>query len=78
VAAIIGAMKCRRSSDIIDAHMRNMQVRRFSSFEEFFPCLIARNVRVVVVGGHALAYHGRPRYTKDLAEVEVLGPDDTA
>ena len=53
-----------------------MQVRRFSSFEEFFACLIARNVRFVVVGGHALAYHDRPRYTKGLAEVEVLGPDD--
>jgi len=28
--------------------------------------LTARGVRFVVVGGHALAYHGRPRYTKDL------------
>jgi hypothetical protein len=37
-----------------------------SDFEELFACLIARNVRFVVVGGHALAYHGRPRYTKDL------------
>jgi len=37
-----------------------------SDFEEFFACLTARGVRFVVVGGHALAYHGRPRYTKDL------------
>jgi hypothetical protein len=37
-----------------------------SDFEELFGCLTARNVRFVVVGGHALAYHGRPRYTKDL------------
>ena len=37
-----------------------------SDFEELFECLNARNVRFVVVGGHALAYHGRPRYTKDL------------
>jgi hypothetical protein len=37
-----------------------------SDFEELFECLTARNVRFVVVGGHALAYHGRPRYTKDL------------
>ena len=37
-----------------------------SDFEELFGCLTARNVRFVVVGGHALAYHGRPRYTNDL------------
>ena len=37
-----------------------------SDFEELFGYLTARNVRFVVVGGHALAYHGRPRYTKDL------------
>jgi hypothetical protein len=48
-----------------------------SDFEELFACLIARNVRFVVVGGHALAYHGRPRYTEDLAGIDVLGPDDT-
>ena len=37
-----------------------------SDFEELLGYLTARNVRFVVVGGHALAYHGRPRYTKDL------------
>jgi len=37
-----------------------------SDFEELFACLTARHVRFVVVGGHALAYHGRPRFTKDL------------
>jgi hypothetical protein len=28
--------------------------------------LNARKVKAVVVGGHALAFHGHPRYTKDL------------
>lgn len=37
-----------------------------SDFEELLRCLHARNVKAVVVGGHALAFHGRPRYTKDL------------
>jgi Nucleotidyl transferase of unknown function (DUF2204) len=37
-----------------------------SDFEELFACLNARSVRAVVVGGHALAFHGRPRFTKDL------------
>jgi hypothetical protein len=37
-----------------------------SDFEELLRCLNARSVSAVVVGGHALAFHGRPRYTKDL------------
>lgn len=37
-----------------------------SGFEELLACLTARSVRFVVVGGHALAYHGHPRFTKDL------------
>lgn len=37
-----------------------------SDFEELFACLTARSVRYVVVGGHALAFHGRPRFTKHL------------
>lgn len=37
-----------------------------SDFEELFAYLTARNVRFVVVGGHALAFHGRPRFTKDV------------
>jgi hypothetical protein len=40
-----------------------------SDFEELFRFLAARNVRFLVVGGHALAFHGRPRFTKD---VDVL------
>jgi hypothetical protein len=37
-----------------------------SDFEELLACLNAHHVRALVVGGHALAFHGRPRYTKDL------------
>lgn len=35
-------------------------------FEELFACLTARNVRALVVGGYAVAFHGRPRFTKDV------------
>ena len=35
-------------------------------FEELFACLGARNVKFLVVGGYAFAFHARPRYTKDL------------
>jgi hypothetical protein len=35
-------------------------------FNEFFGSLIANGVEFVVVGAHALAFHGAPRFTGDL------------
>lgn len=35
-------------------------------FKEFIESLNANNVRYLVVGGYAVAFHGHPRYTKDL------------
>ena len=35
-------------------------------FEELFACFNARHVRAVVVGGYALAFHAKPRFTKDI------------
>jgi hypothetical protein len=35
-------------------------------FSEFLSTLVSSRVRFLVVGGHALALHGRPRYTDDL------------
>lgn len=35
-------------------------------FKEFIASLNANRVRYLVVGGYAVAFHGRPRYTKDL------------
>jgi len=35
-------------------------------FEELFACLRRRNVKAVVVGGYAVAFHGQPRFTKDI------------
>lgn len=37
-----------------------------SDFEELLAAFNANRVRAIIVGGHALAYHGRPRFTKDL------------
>ncbi len=34
--------------------------------KELIESLIAHNVEFIVVGAHALAYYGRPRYTEDL------------
>ena len=36
-------------------------------FREFFRLLNANEVRYLVIGGYAVAYHGYPRYTKDVA-----------
>jgi hypothetical protein len=35
-------------------------------FDEFCALLSARNVEYVIVGAHALAFHGAPRFTGDL------------
>ncbi len=36
-------------------------------FKEFIQSLNANGVRYLVVGGYAVAVHGHPRYTKDMA-----------
>jgi Aminoglycoside-2''-adenylyltransferase len=35
-------------------------------FKEFFQLLNANEVRYLIVGGYAVAYHGYPRYTRDI------------
>ena len=35
-------------------------------FKEFIQSLNANHVRYLVIGGYAVAFHGHPRYTKDL------------
>ena len=37
-----------------------------SNFKEFIQSLNANGVKYLVVGGFAVAYHGYPRYTKDI------------
>jgi hypothetical protein len=48
-----------------------------SDFEELLRCFNARHVKAIVVGGHALAFHGHPRFTKDL-DVFVEASADNA
>lgn len=35
-------------------------------FSEFIECLNESKVRYLIIGGYAVAHHGRPRYTKDI------------
>lgn len=39
---------------------------RNQDFREFIQLLNDNDVHYLVVGGHAVAFHGHPRYTKDL------------
>ncbi len=45
---------------------------------EFIQSLDAHAVRYLVVGGYAVAFHGEPRYTKDLDVWIELNPDNAA
>lgn len=37
-----------------------------SDFSALFACFAAHRVKYLVVGGHAVAFHGKPRFTKDI------------
>lgn len=41
-------------------------------FRELFECLSSREVRYLVVGGYAVAFHGHPRYTKDIDVLQAI------
>ncbi|NJL28133.1 MAG: hypothetical protein HC897_09655 [Thermoanaerobaculia bacterium] len=43
-----------------------MAVVTNKNFEDLFECLNRRGVRALVVGAHAVAFHAKPRYTKDV------------
>jgi hypothetical protein len=47
-----------------------------SDFEELLAYFTANGVRAIIVGGHALAFHGRPRFTKDLDVFVDPTPDN--
>ncbi len=43
-----------------------MKIELNRDWSEFLSLLISKNVRFVVIGGHAVAGHGEPRLTEDL------------
>lgn len=49
-----------------------------SDFEELLAYFNARSARAIIVGGHALAFHGRPRFTKDLDVFVEASADNAA
>ncbi len=49
-----------------------------SDFKELLALFNANAVDYVIVGAHALAFHGAPRYTGDLDLYVRPGPDNAA
>jgi hypothetical protein len=47
-------------------------------FKEFIQSLNANGVRHLVVGGYAVAFHGHPRYTKDIDIWIERSPENAA
>lgn len=47
-------------------------------FKEFVQSLNENKVRYLVVGGYAVAFHGHPRYTKDLDVWVESSPENAA
>jgi hypothetical protein len=47
-------------------------------FKEFIQSLNEHNVRYLIIGGYAVAFHGHPRYTKDLDVWIELAPKNAA
>jgi hypothetical protein len=45
-------------------------------FKEFFQLLNANDVRYLIVGGYAVAFHGYPRYTKDIDIWLMIQPEN--
>jgi predicted nucleotidyltransferase len=47
-------------------------------FKEFIQSLNDNHVRYLVIGGYAVAFHGHPRYTKDIDVWIEMQPDNAA
>lgn len=44
--------------------MQNLELSR--DLRELLKCFLSHEVEFLVIGGHAVSYHGYPRFTKDL------------
>lgn len=47
-------------------------------FKEFIKSLNDNHVRYLVIGGYAVAFHGHPRYTKDIDVWVEMSPENAA
>jgi len=54
---------------------QNLELSR--DLRELLKCFLTHNVRFLVIGGHAVSYHGYPRFTKDL-DIWIERSDENA
>lgn len=47
-------------------------------YKELLELFKGNHVEYVIVGGYAMVYHGAPRTTKDIADLEDLGASKSA
>src|SRR5688572_12181965 len=72
IAPIASTMRpCRRPNGwtscwISSRPIRSRSVKLQKDLREFIELLNSHEVEYLVVGGHAVAYHGHPRYTGDI------------
>lgn len=45
-------------------------------FRELFAAFVAHDVRFLIVGGYAVAFHGHPRFTKDVDVLIARDPEN--
>ncbi|MEQ9105000.1 MAG: hypothetical protein RIE53_09890 [Rhodothermales bacterium] len=55
-----------KHSNPFDANTTVGKMNLSPDFKEFIALLTSHEVRFLVVGGYAVAFHGHPRYTKDI------------
>ena len=55
--------------------MQNLELSR--DLRELLKCFLTHEVRFLVIGGHAVSFHGYPRFTKDL-DVWIERSDENA
>lgn len=53
-----------------------MKIELSRDWNEFLSALISRNVKFVLIGGHAVAVHGEPRLTEDLDVFAEPSPEN--
>ncbi|MBT4090807.1 MAG: hypothetical protein HN580_08785 [Deltaproteobacteria bacterium] len=56
--------------------MKLKKLELSKDFEDFIRLLNQHRVRYLIVGGYSVAFHGYPRYTKDIDLLIAVAPDN--
>ena len=62
--------------EALESSLRHEALMPYPDYEEFIAALNEHGVKYLIVGAHAVAYHGRPRATKDLDVLVDATPEN--